>query len=67
VAAVNYDMARMGVSIGGDATPPEWGFRATRAAEVAWCLRDHRSAEGCADLLYAAAGGRAAEPAAAVA
>lgn len=53
VACVNYEMARSGVTNGGGATPVEWAFRTARAAEVVWCLRDFRSAEGCADLLYA--------------
>ncbi len=67
-AAVNYDLARMGVSMGGGATPPEWAFRTARAAEVVWCLREHGSAAGCADLLYAARlAGAPLNPAAAVA
>lgn len=68
VAWVNYEMARSGVTMGGGATPAEWAFRTARAAEVVYCLRDHRSAEGCADLLYATRlAGAPLNPAAAVA
>jgi hypothetical protein len=68
VACVNYEIARSGANSGGGATPVEWAFRTARAAEVVWCVRDFRSAEGCADLLYASRlAGAPLSPAAAVA
>ena len=68
VTCVNYEMARSGITVGGGVTPAEWAFRTARAAEVVYCLRNHASAEGCADLLYASRlAGAPLNPAAAVA
>lgn len=69
LAWVNYEMARSGLSPdAGVDNAAERAFRTARAAEVVWCLRDFRSAEGCADLLYASRlAGAPLNPAAAVA
>lgn len=54
-AEVDYFLAQNRISAAAaDPAPVELAFRTARAAEVVWCLKDHATAEGCADLLYAA-------------
>lgn len=53
MALIQYQMARGAAGLGG-AEPPARVLAAARAAEVIQCLRHAQTAEGCADLLYAA-------------
>jgi hypothetical protein len=67
MALIEYQSA-MGNAGQGGAEPPARALATARAAEVVLCLRDYDTAEGCADLLYAARlAGAPLNPAAAVA
>lgn len=53
MALINYQSAMSNAGHGG-AGDPARALATVRAAEVVECLRNHATAEGCADLLYAA-------------
>lgn len=63
---IEYEMAVKSAGQGG--AEPARALASARAAEVVLCLRNHSTAEGCADLLYSTRlAGAPLEPAAAVA
>ena len=67
MALIAYQTAVKNAGQGG-AEPPARALATARAAEVVMCLRNYDTAEGCADLLYAARlAGAPLNPAAAVA
>lgn len=67
MALIEYQSAMSNAGRGG-AGDPARALATVRAAEVVECLRNHATAEGCADLLYAARlAGAPLNPAAAVA